>query len=134
VSRVRCPEAPVSKLTEVLLGFYPVAMALLSFCYLVGSLRTNLVFCLIFVSATIGFSMAAATFFALAQGNMTYGMTMLTGTGACFFAASMFGWYLFLAAIIEIQEIPIPSLPLVDLSTKIKAKSLVRAFKDRKKE
>ncbi|KAK3675769.1 hypothetical protein LTR78_004410 [Recurvomyces mirabilis] len=108
-------------------------MALLSFIYLIGSLRTNIVFLLIFVVATIGFSMAAAGFFSLALANNAYGEQMIIGTGACFFAAAVFGWYLTLAAIIEIQEVPIPSLPLVDLSTKIKAKSLVRAAKDAKR-
>jgi uncharacterized protein len=95
--------------------------------------RTNLFFLLIFVVATIGFSFAAAGFFALAAGNAAFGATMIVATGACFFAASCFGWYLLLAAIIEIQEIPIPSLPVVDLSTHIKAKSLVRAAKDAKR-
>ena len=102
-------------------------MALLSFCYLVGSLRTNLFFLLIFVVATIGFSFAAAGFFAIAQGNMAYGTEMIVATGACFFAASVFGWYLLLAAIIEIQEIPVPSLPLVDLSTKVSTPKVVKA-------
>lgn len=117
----------------IVLGFYPVAMAILSFCYLIGSLRTNLVFFLIFVAATIGFCLAGAGFFALAEGEVTYGTNLVVGTGACFFAAAVFGWYLLLAAVIEMQEIPIFSLPLVDLSTKVKAKSLVRAAKDAKR-
>jgi hypothetical protein len=95
--------------------------------------RTNVCFLLIFVVATIGFSFAGTAFFSLSQGNAAFATTMIVGTGACFFVASCIGWYLLLAAIIEIQEIPIPSLPIFDLSTHVKAKSLVRASKDAKR-
>ncbi|KAK5113097.1 hypothetical protein LTR62_003676 [Meristemomyces frigidus] len=114
-------------------GFYPVAMCLLSFVFLIGALRTNLIFFLVFVVATLGFAFASAGFFSLALANNAYGETMIVATGACFFVAGILGWYLFAALIIEIQEIPIPSLPLFDLSTKVKAKSLVRAAKEAKR-
>ena len=37
-------------------GFYPIALAMLSFLFLLCSLRTNLIFVLVFVCATSGFS------------------------------------------------------------------------------
>lgn len=80
------------------LGFYPLALAMLSFIFLLCSLRTNAVFVLIFVCATMGFGFAAGSLWASALGSAAYGNTLLIGCGACFFAADMLGWYL-LAAI-----------------------------------
>lgn len=95
---------------------------MLSFIYLIGSLRTNGIFFLIFVLATIGFGFGAGGFFQLAQGNTVIGGRCVVGLGACFFAADLLGWYLLLAAIIQIMELPIPDLPVFDLSTVIKAR------------
>lgn len=96
---------------------------MLSFVYLVGSLRTNLCFAIVFFSATIGFSLGAAGFFLLSQGAATAGSNCLIGLGACFFVADLVGWYLLLSATIQIMELPIPDLPVIDLSTRIKARS-----------
>lgn len=97
-------------------------MGMLSFVYLVGSLRTNLCFLLIFVVATIGFELGAAGFFLLSFGHTTSGNRCVVGLGACFFVADLIGWYLTLGAIIQIMELPIPDLPVMDLSTRIKAR------------
>lgn len=76
-----------------------------------------------FVCATIGFSFASAAFFFTAIGQMTYGTELVVWTGACFFAASMLGWYLLLSIVVATMELPIPDLPVFDLSTVIPAKS-----------
>lgn len=89
---------------------------------MLGALRTNLVFVLIFVSATTGFGFAAAALFYTAEGKTEIATTCLVGTGAGFFAADMLGWYLFLGMIIETMELPLPSLPVFDLTTVIKPK------------
>lgn len=107
-------------------GFYPISLALLSFVYLVGSLRTNAVFSLIFVLATIGFSFATASLFYAAQGMAATSNTMTVATGACFFAADICGWYLLMAEIIAVMELPIPDLPVFDLSTVVKARPRVK--------
>lgn len=104
------------------LGFYPLALAILSFIFLICSLRTNLFFFLIFVAATMGFSFATAAFWYNAEGNMALGKEFLVATGGCFWAAAMFGWYLLLAIMIPTMELPIPAPPIVDLSTVIRAK------------
>ena len=95
---------------------------MLSFAYLLGSLRTNLVFVLIFVAATIGFGLAAGAFWYIAQGDASYGTSLLKGVGGSFFAADILGWYLFFGSIIASMELPIPDLPVFDLSTVIKAR------------
>lgn len=79
-------------------------------------------FVLIFICATTGFGFAAGAFWQVALGNMAWGIQLVVATGACFFAASMLGWYLFASIIIATMELPIPDLPVFDLSTVIKAK------------
>jgi uncharacterized protein len=97
-------------------------MGMLSFVYLVGSLRTNACFAVIFFIATIGFELGAAGFFLLSFGHTTSGNRCVVGLGACFFIADLIGWYLTLGAVIQIMELPIPDLPVWDLSTVIKAR------------
>lgn len=104
-------------------GFYPLTLAMLSFVFLFLSMRTNLVFVLIFICATIGFSMAAAATWYVAEANMGAATTMTIGTGACFFVADLLGWYLFASIMITELEWPCPDLPVYDLSTVIKGKS-----------
>ena len=96
-------------------------MGLLSFIFLICSLRTNLIFVLIFTGATLGFLLAAAAFWATAAG-MAIGATLLVATGGSFFAAAMLGWYLL--AVIMFAEIGFRfPLPVFDLSTTIKGAS-----------
>jgi hypothetical protein len=79
-------------------------------------------FFLIFVFATTGFGTATAGFWYIANGDATYGTNLLIATGAAFFAADMLGWYLFFSAIIATMELPMPDLPIFDLSQVIKAR------------
>lgn len=90
--------------------------------FLMGALRTNLVFVLIFVVATMAFGFATASLFYTKLGDEVAAAWCLVATGACFFAADMFGWYLFAGMIIATMELPIPDLPVFDLSTVIKAR------------
>lgn len=103
-------------------AFYPLVMCILSFIFLVGSLRTNLVFIFIFILATIGFGLGAGAFFHLARGNTVVGTRLATGLGACFFATGVLGFYFLLALVVAIMELPIPDIPVGDMSTVIKAK------------
>lgn len=103
-------------------AFYALALGALSFIYLFASLRTNLVFFLVFVAATIGFGLAAGAFWNIAEGNMALGLKLVVGAGGSFWGAAMLGWYLLAALLFQIMELPIPQLPIVDLSELIKAK------------
>ncbi|KAH8592528.1 plasma membrane ammonium transporter [Bisporella sp. PMI_857] len=100
-------------------GFYALSMGLLSFVFLVCSLRTNLFFVLVFIGATMGFGFAAGAFWQLAGGNTRIGNRLLVGTGAGFFFACCAGWYLIFAIMLAAMDFPF-SLPVVDLSTVIK--------------
>lgn len=77
---------------------------------------------MIFVLATIGFGLGAGGYFAIAQGYTEFGGKLVVGLGACFFGAAVLGWYLLLAVIITTMELPIPDLPIFDLSNVIKAR------------
>jgi hypothetical protein len=92
-------------------------MCILSIIFLLGSLRTNGVFVLIFIFASIGFGLGSGAFFHLAHGNTA------TGLGACFFATGVLGFYFLTAMMIAIMELPIPDLPVFDMSTVIKPRS-----------
>lgn len=76
----------------------------------------------IFVFATIGFGLGAGGYFAIAAGYMEFGNMLVVGLGACFFGAACLGWYLLLAVMITTMELPIPDLPVFDLSNVIKAR------------
>ena len=104
-------------------GFYPIALGMLSFIFLICSLRTNAIFVAIFIFATIGFGFASASLWYTGQGQAATGVTMIVGCGACFFAADLLGWYLFAAIMFATMELPLPDLPVFDLSTVVKAKS-----------
>ncbi|KAH6672954.1 GPR1/FUN34/yaaH family-domain-containing protein [Halenospora varia] len=102
-------------------AFYACFMGVLSFIFLICSLRTNLMFVLIFLGATLGFLLAAASFWTTAMG-MSIGANLLVGTGAAFFFAACVGWYLLAAIMFAVLDMPF-GLPVVDLSTTIKGAS-----------
>lgn len=96
---------------------------MLSFLFLVCSTRTNAIFVLIFIFATAGFSLAAAALWYSAEAALTTSTNCLIATGACFFVADLLGWYLLFAIMIQTMELPLPDLPVFDLSTVVKAKN-----------
>ncbi|KAH9220006.1 GPR1/FUN34/yaaH family-domain-containing protein [Leptodontidium sp. 2 PMI_412] len=105
-------------------AFYALFMGLLSFIYLICSLRTNLIFVFVFTGASLGFVLAAASFWTTALG-MIVGATLLKGAGGAFFVAAVMGWYLLAAIMFATLDLPW-GLPVVDLSTMIKGASQKR--------
>lgn len=95
-------------------GFFMIFMAVLCFIYLICSLRTNLVFVLIFAGLFGGFILLTITFWQLAEGNSSASRTLFIA-GISFLCACMAGWYLLLALLLTAVDFPI-ALPLVDLS------------------
>ncbi|KAF8862883.1 hypothetical protein BDZ45DRAFT_702727 [Acephala macrosclerotiorum] len=102
-------------------AFYAVFMGCLSFIYVICSLRTNLVFVLIFLSATLGFCLAAGAFW-----------TTAAGMSVPFFAAAMFGWYLLMVIMFATLDLPwgLSKLPVMDFSMVIKGASESRKMKE----
>lgn len=91
---------------------------MLSFIFLICSLRTNVAFVLVFIGATMGFGFATGTFWTLAVGNAEFGGLLLKAAGGSFFACVMFGWYLLFAIMMSAVDMPF-GVPVGDLSTVI---------------
>ncbi|USW54707.1 Putative acetate transporter GPR1/FUN34/SatP family [Septoria linicola] len=100
-------------------AFFLLFMGLLCLVYLVCSLRTNLVFFLIFLPLPPAFGCLAASFWFTGMGNMAYAETLQIAGGALSFIVCVLGWYLFTALMLAAVDAPI-ALPVFDLSTRIK--------------
>ena len=102
-------------------------MGVLSFAFLICSLRTNVVFVLIFIGATLGFALAAGSFWSAAKG-LSIAAPLLKGTGGAFFFAACCGWYLLMAIMFATMDLPwvLSKLPVGDLSTVVKGASSKR--------
>ncbi|KAH7237999.1 GPR1/FUN34/yaaH family-domain-containing protein [Fusarium solani] len=87
-------------------AFFLVAMALLCIVFLVASLRTNIVFFLIFLLLVPTFSCLAASFFHLAQGNVAHAATLQNVGAALLLAVSLLAWYIFTALVLQSVEFP----------------------------
>ncbi|RAL61286.1 hypothetical protein DID88_010365 [Monilinia fructigena] len=110
-------------------GFFLVFMAVLCLIYLVCSLRTNIVFVVIFFTLFLAFSLLAAVYWHTANGigNTNAAELALAGrlqiaAGACLFVTSMAGWWIFFAIMLAALDFPF-QIPVGDLSTLIKGAS-----------
>ncbi|KEF52983.1 uncharacterized protein A1O9_10890 [Exophiala aquamarina CBS 119918] len=103
-------------------SFFWMVMALVTFFFLIASLRTNLVFVLVFVFIDLAFILLMATYWSLAEGKTATAGKLHQAAGAFIFVFCVFGWYLFLGMILSAVDFPF-SLPTGDLSTKFKGAS-----------
>ncbi|KAH7133797.1 GPR1/FUN34/yaaH family-domain-containing protein [Dactylonectria macrodidyma] len=107
------------------LGFWLVFMGLLAVVYLICALRTNMVFVFIFLSLIPAFGLLTGAFWVLAEdytGNAARANTYFVAAGAILFCTCIAGWYMLVAIMVEIVDLPI-QLPVGDLSGVIKGKS-----------
>ncbi|KAF2626449.1 hypothetical protein BU25DRAFT_99608 [Macroventuria anomochaeta] len=104
------------------IAYFMISMAMLCLVYLVCSMRTNLVFFLIFFTLTPAFGLLAGTFLNLAQGNAATASKCQEAAGAFAFVTCLLGWYIFFAIMLASVDFPF-SLPIVDLSGIIKGAS-----------
>jgi hypothetical protein len=58
----------------------------------------------------------------VSKGQAAYALTLQHAGGGCLFAASLLGWYIFIAVLLMAVDFPF-GLPLGDLSTVIKGKA-----------
>ena len=103
-------------------AFFQVYMGVLCFIYCIISIRTNVIFFLIFLLLVPAFGILAAYFF-------THGAhaVLLTAAGALTFIICLLGWYLFFVQLLAAVDFPL-NLPVGDLSRFVKGAS------DRKKQ
>ncbi|KAJ8109594.1 hypothetical protein OPT61_g7342 [Boeremia exigua] len=104
------------------IAYFMICMGLLCFVYLICSLRTNLIFFLIFFTLIPAFGLLAGTFLNAAQGKAAVAAKCQEAAGAFAFITCLLGWYIFLAIMLASVDFPF-SLPIVDLSGMIKGAS-----------
>ncbi|KAL8818162.1 MAG: hypothetical protein Q9223_003145 [Gallowayella weberi] len=111
-------------------AFFLVFMGLMCFVFLICSLRTNIVFFVIFLTLVCAFGCLAGAYFnlALVYANptnlaaATRASRCVVAGGAFTFVTSLAGWWIFLAIMLASLDFPV-QIPVGDLSTMIKGAS-----------
>jgi uncharacterized protein len=101
-------------------GFIHAYMALLCIIFLVCSLRTNLIYVLIFTLLAPSFGCLAGYFWNLAEGTIM--VDTLHTAGALGFMVCLLGWYLLIVQLLASVDFPF-NLPVGDLSRLVKGAS-----------
>lgn len=119
-------------------GFFLLFMGVLCLIYLVCSLRTNIVFVVIFFTLVLAFGLLAGTYWYNAKGlastppdasKIAYAGRLQKAAGACTFVTCMAGWWIFFAIMLAALDFPF-QIPVGDLSTLIKGASERQKIKD----
>jgi uncharacterized protein len=106
-------------------AYFQLYMGVLCFVYLICSLRTNVVFFMIFLLLVPTFSCMAAVFWKISEGTPSALQTALNvqhAAGGLAFAVSLLGWYLLFIQLLASVDFPL-TLPVGDLSRFIKGAS-----------
>lgn len=106
-------------------AYFQLYMGLLTFIFLICSLRTNIVFFLMFLCLVPAFCCMAGTFWKIAEGTPATLQTALHlqhAAGGLTFAVSLLGWYLLFVQLLASVDFPF-NLPVGDLSRFIKGAS-----------
>lgn len=103
-------------------AFFLLWMGVLCFVYLICSLRTNIVFFMIFLGLIPTFCCLAGSFWHGAQGDAATALKLQHAGGGFAFAVCLLGWYLFIVLLLAAVDFPL-DLPVGDLSRVIKGAS-----------
>ncbi|OJJ04453.1 hypothetical protein ASPVEDRAFT_135211 [Aspergillus versicolor CBS 583.65] len=103
-------------------AFYYVCLALLTFFYLICSIRTNLCLFSALFLLVITFGLTAGSFFQLANGAEELAAKLQVAAGAFNFALCMPIWHIFLTQILEAVDFPV-RVPVGDLSSVVPGRS-----------
>ncbi|KAE9363150.1 hypothetical protein N431DRAFT_357090 [Stipitochalara longipes BDJ] len=111
-------------------GFFLVFMGVLCFIYLICSLRTNVVFVVIFFTLVIAFGLLSGAYWQIANAlgdggdpaTLALAHRLQVAAGAFTFVTSMAGWWIFFAIMLAALDFPF-QIPVGDLSTMIKGYS-----------
>ncbi|CAI7663113.1 unnamed protein product [Penicillium bialowiezense] len=96
-------------------AFFFLFMGLLMLIYALCATRTNAVYVAIFTSLILVFTLLAAAYWKLGMEDAIAGNRLTVGGGAALFFASMLGFYLLTAQLLDSVGFPL-SLPVGDLS------------------
>ncbi|GAA5838226.1 hypothetical protein JCM3766R1_001866 [Sporobolomyces carnicolor] len=98
------------------IGLYLCWWSVLNLIYTVASLRTNVVFVLLFSFLEVDFCLLTALYIKLALGRTSMIEGITKAAGAFGFLTCIMGWYLLVVLVFDSTGMPI-SLPVGDLST-----------------
>ncbi|KAF2850482.1 hypothetical protein T440DRAFT_479181 [Plenodomus tracheiphilus IPT5] len=103
-------------------GYFMICMGMLCFVFLICSVRTNLVFFMIFFTLVPAFGFLGGTFLQTANGRPALAARLSEAAGAFAFVTCLSGWYIFASIMLASVDFPF-DLPLVDLSGVVKGAS-----------
>lgn len=103
-------------------AYFMICMGILCLVFLVCSIRTNLIFFLIFFTLVPAFGLLAGTFLHTAAGNMAIAAKCQEAAGAFAFVTCLLGWYILFAIMLASVDFPF-DLPIIDLSGLVKGAS-----------
>ncbi|KAJ5610851.1 hypothetical protein N7510_007570 [Penicillium lagena] len=104
------------------IGLYYVILSVVTFVYLICSIRTNAALFIALFLLVIAFALYAGMYFQIALGNAAQAATLQQYAGGFNFALCLPIWHIFVAQILEAVDFPI-SLPVGDLSTIVLGKT-----------
>ncbi|KAL4736899.1 GPR1/FUN34/yaaH family-domain-containing protein [Aspergillus similis] len=104
------------------IGFYYIFLGLLTFIFLICSIRTNICLFSALFLLVILFCIVAGAFFQMALGAHALAEKLLVAAGAFNFALCVPIWHIFLTQILEAVDFPI-ALPVGDLSSVVPGRS-----------
>ncbi|KAI4135540.1 MAG: hypothetical protein LQ347_000574 [Umbilicaria vellea] len=113
-------------------AFFLVFMGVLCFVYLIASLRTNIMFFIIFLTLVIAFFLLSGAYWNLAKGTPAaeaHAGKLQIVAGAFLFITCMAGWWIFLAQMLASVDFPV-QIPVFDISHIIKPASAKLKEKD----
>lgn len=87
-------------------GYMLIMMGILCLVFLVCSIRTNLVFFLIFFTLVPAFGLLAGSYMYIAQGRLSLASKLAEAGGAFCFVACLCGWYIFFAIMLASVDFP----------------------------
>jgi hypothetical protein len=83
-----------------------ISMGILCFVYLICSIRTNLIFFLIFFTLVPAFGLLAGVFFNTSLGNAAVAAKCQEAAGAFTFVTCILGWYILMAIMLASVDFP----------------------------
>ena len=83
-----------------------ICMGILCLIYLICSIRTNLIFFLIFFTLVPAFGLLAGAFLNLANGQAAVAAKCQEAAGAFAFVTCLLGWYILLAIMLASVDFP----------------------------
>jgi succinate-acetate transporter protein len=103
-------------------GFLLLFMGVLCLVFLICSLRTNIVYVVVFTTLVAAFGLLTGEHFQLAVGNTDLAASLQVAAGAALLVTSIAIWWIFFATMLEALDFPF-QIPVGDLSWIIKGAS-----------